>query len=85
MCKGSKWMIFHLNDDWGSTSFALGRLSLSLSLSLSLNLSLSLKGGLWLIPSGFSGMEDPLKGMLNQFRLQMVVRRRSCRCTRTPS
>ena len=44
MCKGSKWMTFHSNDNLGSTFYALGRLSLSLSLSrrLSLRLSLSL-------------------------------------------
>ena len=83
MCKGSKWMISHLNGDWGSTFFALGRLSLSLSPSLSL--SLSLRGGLWLVPSGICGLEDPLKRIVNQFRLQMVVNRRSCRCTWSPS
>ena len=79
MCKGYRWIIFHLNGEWESTCFALGRLSLSLSLSL------SLRGGPWLIPSGICGMQDPLKEMVNQFRLQMVVNRRSCRCTRTLS
>ena len=81
LCKGSKWMIFHLNGASGSTFFAVGRLSLSLSVSL----SLSLKGGLWLMPSGICGMEDAPKGMVKQFRLQKVVNRRSCRRTRTAS
>ena len=67
--------------NWGLTFFALSRLSLSMSLSLSLNL----RGGLLLIPSGICGMEDPPKGMVNQFWLQMVVNRRSCCCTRTRS
>ena len=87
MCKGSKWMTVHSNGDWGSAFYALGRLSLSLSLSLSLalhlSLSLSPRGGLWLIPSGICGMEDHPQGMVNQFWLQMVVHRRSCRCIRT--
>ena len=74
-------MIFHLNGDWGSTFFALGRLSRSLSLRL----RLSLTGGLGLIPSKICGMQDPSKGMLNRFRLQMVVNHCSCRCTRTRS
>ena len=34
---------------------------------------------------GIRGMEDPLKGMVNQFRLQMVLNRSSCRCTRIRS
>ena len=70
-------MISHSNGDWGSAFLAFGCLSLSLSLSL------SRRGCLWLIPSGICGMEDPPKGMVNQFWLQMVVNRRSCRCTRT--
>ena len=78
-------MNFHLNGDWGSTFFALGRLSLSLILSLSLRLSLTPSGGLWLIPSGICGMGDPPKRKMNQFWLQMVVNRRSCCCTRTRS
>ena len=89
MCKGSKSMIFHSNGDWGSTFFALVRLSpslsFSLSLSLSLSFSLSLRGGLWLIPSEICGMEDPAEGMVNRFRLQMVVTCRSCCYTRTRS
>ena len=89
MCKGSKRMIFHFDGGWGATFFALGRLSLSPSLSLSLSLplslsfSLTLRGGLWLIPSGICGMEDPREGMVNKFRLQMEVNCRSCRCVRT--
>ena len=89
MCKGSKWMIFHFNGVWGSSLYAPGclclHLRLSLSLSLRLILSLRLRGGLWLIPSGICGMEDPPQGMVYQFRLQMAVNRRSCRCTRTRS
>ena len=42
------------------------------------------QGGLWLIPSGICGMEDP-QGIVNQFRLQIVVNRQSCPCTRTRS
>ena len=58
---------------------------LSPSPTLSLTLSLSLRGVLWLIPSGICGMEDPLDGMVNRFRLQMVVNCRSRRCSRTRS
>ena len=54
-------------------------------MSLSLSLSLSLRRDLWLIPSRIGGMEDPTGGMVNQFRLQMVVNRRFCRCTLTES
>ena len=85
MCKGSKRIIFDLDGDWGSTFIVLGRLSLSLSLSLGLSFRLSLRGGLWLIPSGICVMQDPPRGMVNQLQLQMVVKCRSCRCTRTQS